>query len=84
MPSVLPTASLTVADLFSSPFHFSVPCYQRPYSWTTVEAGQLLEDILGAAGVGGSNGATEPDYYLGSILLIDAQVGVPCPRVIAG
>ena len=75
MPSVLPTASLTVADLFSSPFHFSVPCYQRPYSWTTVEAGQLLEDILGAAGVGGSNGATEPDYYLGSILLIDGSGG---------
>jgi len=71
MFSGLPTASLTVTDLFSSPFHFSVPCYQRPYSWTTTEAGQLLEDILAAAGVGGGIAAPEPDYFLGTIILVD-------------
>jgi hypothetical protein len=72
MFSGLPTASLTVSDLFSSPFHFSVPCYQRPYSWTTAEAGQLLEDILAAAGIGG---AEESDYFLGAILLLDGLGG---------
>jgi hypothetical protein len=71
----LPTASLTLTHLFSSPFHFSVPCYQRPYSWTTGEAGQLLEDILGAAGLGGMVGAEEPDYFLGTILLLDGTGG---------
>jgi hypothetical protein len=71
----LPTASLTLTHLFSSPFHFSVPCYQRPYSWTTVEAGQLLEDILTAAGLGGSAGPEEPDYFLGTILLLDGSGG---------
>ena len=71
----LPTASLTVTNLFSSPFHFSVPCYQRPYSWTTSEAGQLLEDILAAAGIGGAVGAEEPDYFLGTILLLDGAGG---------
>ncbi len=71
----LPTASLTVTNLFSSPFHFSVPCYQRPYSWTTSEAGQLLEDILAAAGIGGVVGAEEPDYFLGTILLLDGAGG---------
>lgn len=70
----LPTASLTVSHLFSSPFHFSVPCYQRPYSWTTIEAGQLLEDILDAAGLGGS-GSEEQDYFLGAILLLDGTGG---------
>jgi hypothetical protein len=75
MFSGLPTASLTVTDLFSSPFHFSVPCYQRPYSWTTTEAGQLLEDVLAAAGVGGGIAATEPDYFLGAILLLDGAGG---------
>ena len=60
----LPTASLTVSDLFSSPFHFCVPQYQRPYSWTTTEAGQLLEDIFAAAGIGGNDEAAEPDYCL--------------------
>lgn len=69
----LPTASLTVTDLFSTPFHLSVPCYQRPYSWTTVEAGQLLEDVLSAAGVGA--GLSEPDYFLGAILLLDGNGG---------
>ncbi|MGZ5914400.1 MAG: DUF262 domain-containing protein [Hyphomicrobium sp.] len=76
----LPTASLTVTDLFSFPFHYSVPSYQRPYSWTTEEAGQLLEDILAAAGLSGPEGA-EPDYFLGAILLLDAAGGdLPKPR----
>jgi Protein of unknown function DUF262/Protein of unknown function (DUF1524) len=75
----LPTASLTVSDLFSSPFHFSVPHYQRPYSWTTTEAGQLLEDIFAAAGIGGSAEETEPDYFLGNILLLDGS-GADLPR----
>lgn len=75
----LPTASLTVSDLFSSPFHFSVPQYQRPYSWTTTEAGQLLEDIFAAAGIGGNDEAAEPDYFLGNILLLDGS-GADLPR----
>ena len=80
MFSGLPTASLTVTDLFSFPFHYSVPSYQRPYSWTTEEAGQLLEDILAAAGLSGPEGA-EPDYFLGAILLLDAAGGdLPKPR----
>ncbi len=74
MFSGLPTASLTVTDLFSTPFHFSVPCYQRPYSWTIAEAGQLLEDLLTAAGVDGL-AASEPDYFLGAILLLDGAGG---------
>jgi len=75
MFSVLPTASLTVLDLFSSPFHYTVPCYQRPYSWTTKEAGQLLEDILAAAGLGGDAAPAEPDYFIGTILLLDPAGG---------
>jgi hypothetical protein len=71
----LPTASLTLSHLFSSPFHFSVPCYQRPYSWTTVEAGQLLDDVMAAAGLSGSTDAAEPDYFLGTILLLDGTGG---------
>ena len=62
-------------DLFSSPFHFSVPRYQRPYSWTTAEAGQLLDDVLAAAGIGGDPAAAEPDYFLGAILLLDGRGG---------
>ncbi|MHA1574220.1 MAG: DUF262 domain-containing protein, partial [Alphaproteobacteria bacterium] len=75
MFSVLPTASLTVLDLFSTPFHYTVPCYQRPYSWTNKEAGQLLEDILAAAGLGGDGAPAEPDYFIGTIILLDPAGG---------
>jgi Protein of unknown function (DUF1524)/Protein of unknown function DUF262 len=40
-----------------------------------VEAGQLLDDVLAAAGVGGDPEATEPDYFLGAILLLEAGGG---------
>lgn len=75
MFSGLPTGSYTVGDLFSSPFHFTVPCYQRPYSWTTKEAAQLLEDILSAVGETGDPGSGDPDYFLGTILLKSAEGG---------
>jgi hypothetical protein len=71
----LPTASLTISELFSAPFHFSIPCYQRPYSWTIAEAGQLLEDVATAAGVDGGIAPGEPDYFLGAILLLDGTGG---------
>jgi hypothetical protein len=68
----LSTASLPVVSLFSSPFLFTVPAYQRPYSWTTKEAKQLLDDIVLAAGLDDET-AREPDYFLGTILVLDPE-----------
>ena len=68
MFSGLTTLSRTVAALFAPPFLFSVPSYQRSYSWTLREAAQLLEDVATAAGMDG--GEAEPDYFLGAILLL--------------
>lgn len=65
----LPTASLRIADLLADPFLFAIPLYQRPYSWTVKEAGQLLDDVLAASGVEVPDGA-EADYFLGAILLL--------------
>ena len=74
----LPTASLAVTQLFSNPYHFTVPAYQRPYSWTTDQAGQLLDDLTSAAGL--SNGAPAlPDYFLGAIVLLDPEMEGPQP-----
>lgn len=70
MYSKLPTASLSVAELLSGAFRFTVPPYQRAYSWTREEAGQLLEDLMSAAGLD-DPAATDPDYFLGTILLMD-------------
>jgi len=64
------TAPLRIIELFSDPFRYTVPPYQRRYSWTTKEAGQLLDDILLAVGDGDE--PAEADYFLGAILLTDA------------
>lgn len=65
---------MSVGQLFARPNHFSVPMYQRPYSWNVEEAGQLLEDIATAAGIDEGQ-VLEPDYFLGAILLLDANAG---------
>jgi len=81
------TAPLRVTQLFSDPFRFAVPSYQRRYSWTVKEAGQLLDDILLAIGDGDE--PVEPNYFLGAILLTDSggeadwQNGLPSsPRTL--
>jgi hypothetical protein len=50
---------------------FEVPAFQRAYSWTTEEAGQLIEDLLIALGEADAQGAPG-GYFLGPILLLDA------------
>ena len=74
-----PTASLTISELLSGPLLFNVPVYQRPFSWGRDQAEQLLDDLLEAAGLGLSSDP-EPDYFLGTILLMDMP-GVETPRI---
>src|SRR5690606_7665429 len=54
-------------EIFSDDFVFEIPSYQRPYSWTTEQAGELLEDLLTA--LGNSDEAVPDPYFLGSIVL---------------
>ena len=66
-----------LGKVFSSDFEFSIPDYQRPYSWGTEQALQLLDDLDGALG-------RDPDepYFLGSIVLV--RVGERSAEVIDG
>lgn len=59
-----------VSKIFSDEYVFRIPGYQRPYAWTTEQAGELLEDFL--AYMRGIPGGVEdvPPYFLGSIVLI--------------
>src|SRR5262245_20985178 len=70
MFSGIPTESLPIAALFSDPFQFVVPSFQRPFCWTPKEAGQLLDDLLVALGDHPEVPA-EADYFLGAMLLLD-------------
>ncbi|MEN9843573.1 MAG: hypothetical protein RLZZ612_1402 [Pseudomonadota bacterium] len=70
--------------IFSADYVFRIPDYQRPYSWTTEQAQELLDDVLGfiqskPAGAVGE----QPSYFLGSIVLIK-QANAPQADVVDG
>src|SRR5439155_25730702 len=60
-----------IRKVFSNDFNFKIPLYQRPYSWTTEQAGELLDDLISFIGsdTSVSINALSP-YFLGSIVLI--------------
>ena len=64
-------AEFPIRKIFSNDFNFKIPLYQRPYSWTTEQAGELLDDLISFIG---SDTTTNVDdlspYFLGSIVLI--------------
>ncbi|MDZ4843159.1 MAG: DUF262 domain-containing HNH endonuclease family protein [Hyphomicrobium aestuarii] len=72
----LKTDSLVLSRLFDEPYAFAIPSYQRSYSWTTREVGQLLEDVTSAAGIEELQ-FTCPDYFLGTVLLLDPNTDQP-------
>lgn len=72
MQSHFASRALSLEQLFSDPFLFDAPVYQRPFAWMVDEAGRLLEDML-AAHEGGDEAGSPlgSDYFIGAILLDD-------------
>lgn len=62
-----------IQKVFSDDYVFSIPDYQRPYSWTTEQARELLEDLLGFVEANPGAIADMPTYFLGSIVLIKSE-----------
>lgn len=71
-------AEYALSKIFSSDFDYEIPPYQRPYAWTTEEAGELFDDLYDFY-------RHEPaeSYFLGSIVLIK-QDNKPYSQVIDG
>lgn len=67
-----------LGKIFSSDYDFRIPDYQRPYAWSTEEAGQLLADLVDAL----ERAEAEP-YFLGSIVLVKDPIS-PGAEVIDG
>lgn len=65
MVKQLSAHELPLSKVFSSDFDFAIPNYQRPYSWESQQALQLLEDLTEALDREGD----EP-YFLGSLVLV--------------
>jgi uncharacterized protein with ParB-like and HNH nuclease domain len=59
-----------MAKIFSDDFAFSIPGYQRPYSWTKEESGDLLDDLLDFMQADGASAGGLNPYFLGSVVLI--------------
>lgn len=66
--SSLSAKELQVCDIFCDKYAFEIPSYQRPYSWTPVEASELVSDLQEHI-KHQSNTPLNP-YFLGSIVLI--------------
>ncbi len=62
-----------ISRIFSDDYVFSVPGYQRPYSWGTEQARELLGDLLGYMRSNSINLEDMAPYFLGSIVLIKEE-----------
>lgn len=69
MTKTLEAHDKRLVEIFSDSYQFVIPDYQRPYSWTTEQAGELFDDLYSAmqdAPLDGTPGL----YFLGSVVLI--------------
>lgn len=57
-----------IAKIFGGDYVFHIPGFQRPYSWTTEQARDLLEDFLTFMN-DDDPGDTQTPFFLGSIVL---------------
>lgn len=58
-----------IREIFEGSYQFVIPEYQRPYAWTTEQAGELVDDLILAMREA-SGDPSESQYFLGSIVLI--------------
>lgn len=73
MAKTLVAHEQAIQKVFSDDYVFRIPDYQRPYSWTTDQARELIEDLLGFVQANPGPVADMPTYFLGSIVLIKAD-----------
>jgi hypothetical protein len=62
--------SVRLGDLLSGNAVYAMPGFQRPYCWTTVELGRLLDDILFACGEVDDTTSRQGAFFLGTLVLI--------------
>ena len=69
MAKTLEAHDKLIREIFEGSYQFEIPDYQRPYAWTTEQAGELFDDLISAMQEARISGATS-QYFLGSIVLI--------------
>ncbi|WP_103108854.1 DUF262 domain-containing protein [Brevibacillus reuszeri] len=66
-------AEYPIEKVLSDDYVFTIPKYQRPYSWTTEQAELLYDDLLLARQQSSANIDLVNPYFLGSIVLIKSD-----------
>jgi hypothetical protein len=59
-----------IEKVFSNDFAFRIPPYQRPYAWTTEQAGELFDDLLTAYKNDKLTPKEADPYFLGSLVVV--------------
>ncbi|HKX10212.1 MAG TPA: DUF262 domain-containing protein [Stellaceae bacterium] len=83
MPAALIAHQQPISRVFSNDYVFSIPSYQRPYAWTTEQARDLFDDLVGFMSARPGEVEEMPPYFLGSIVLIKAE-NLPNADVVDG
>lgn len=83
MTHTLSAKEQPLSKIFSDEYVFTIPGYQRPYSWGVEQARELLDDLLGYMQSGGTKLDEVAPYFLGSIVLIKRE-SAPDARVVDG
>lgn len=74
MPVKIEASEQPLQKVFSSDFDFSIPLYQRPYAWTTKEAGELIGDLLDNMDDLKSPVEETNPYFLCSVVLVKGDL----------
>ncbi|MCR2828960.1 DUF262 domain-containing protein [Acidithiobacillus ferrooxidans] len=48
MAKALEAHDKLIREIFEGSHRFEIPDYQRPYAWTTEQAGELLDELISA------------------------------------
>lgn len=83
MSNTLTAKEQTLAKIFSDEYVFTIPGYQRPYSWGNDQAQELLDDLLTALESAPEQLGDAVPYFLGSIVLIKNEAS-PDATVVDG
>lgn len=76
MKKTLNAEEMPLYQIFSEDYLFTIPTVQRPYSWTSEEAGELLDDLLDYINhhsIKEDISAVDEPYFLGSIVLVKKE-----------
>lgn len=69
MAKTLEAHDKLIHEVFEGSYQFEIPDYQRPYAWTTEQAGALFDDLRSAM----RDLGTSSQFFLGSIVLIKSD-----------